>query len=172
MASLGKFGTSHDPIDLDFDYFGETIRVNPDASRLALVEWLDDASGVDAADVVLESRYTMRLMREAVHPDDFDRFWSTAKAQRQEPDEILSIGRAVMEAVSGFPTGRPSASSDGPTRTPPRSTAGSSSQAAASAPAAGKSTADQALAMLRQRPDLQEFVVMEEEVEAQRASTN
>jgi hypothetical protein len=120
VASLGSFGRKHDKVELDFDYFGETIRVNPSCSQAALLEFMADAGSVDQADEVRSAQLIMRTMREVVHPDDFDLFWKLAKAERQDPvTEILPIAQAVIEAVTGFPTGQPSASGSGPATTRP-----------------------------------------------------
>ncbi len=120
MGSIGSFGKRYDRIDLDFEYFGTTIRVNPSCSQAALLEFMADAGNVDQADEVRSAQLIMRTMREVVHPDDFDLFWKLAKAERQDPvQDILPIAQAVIEAVTGFPTGQPSASGPGPATTTP-----------------------------------------------------
>jgi len=120
VASIGSFGRQYDKVELDFEYFGETIRVNPSCSKAALVEFMAEAGGVDQADEVRSAQLIMRTMREVVHPDDFKRFWAIAKRERQDPvEDILPIAQQVIEAVTGFPTGQPSASGSGPATTKP-----------------------------------------------------
>lgn len=121
MASIGTFGRQYEKVELDFDYFEATIRVNPSCSRAALVEFLAEAGTVDQQDEVRAAQLIMRTMREVVHPDDFDRFWTIAKRERQDPQtDILPIAQQVIEATTGFPTGQPSASGPGPATTTPR----------------------------------------------------
>jgi hypothetical protein len=165
MSSLGSLGHKKKAVDLDFDYFGDTIRVNPGVSKLTVVEFLAQAGEVDEADEIRGARLIMLLLREVIHPEDFDRFWALAKQERQDTEELMEIAKAVMETVAGFPTGQSSDSSSGPASTPQKFTVDLPSQdipSPALAPA-GTSTADKALAMLRGRPDLQEFVVQAEE---------
>ena len=162
MATLGSFGRAYAKVDLDFDWFEAKIRVNPAASKASVVEFLSNAADVPRDDEVTAARLIMQMMREVIHPDDFDRFWAIAKRERQDPQtDIMPIAQAVIEATSGFPTGQPTASPGGPATTPPNSTAAGSSPVP-------QSTADRALALLRGRPDLQEFVVLQEE--SQRAN--
>lgn len=121
MASLGTFGRKYDRVELDFDYFGATIRVNPSCSRAALIEFLAEAGEVEQQDEVRAAQLIMRTMREVVHPDDFKLFWSLAKSERQDPQaDILPIAQQVIEATTGFPTGQPSASGPGPASTTPK----------------------------------------------------
>lgn len=121
MPNIGRFGRTYEKVALDFDYFEATIRVNPSCSRAAIVEFLAEAGDVDQEDEVRASQLIMRTMREVVHPDDFDRFWTIAKRERQDPQgDILPIAQQVIEATTGFPTGQPSASGSGPTSTPPK----------------------------------------------------
>lgn len=173
MASIGRFGTKHSEIDLDFDWFDKTVRVNPDASQLTIVEFLDQASEISQSDEVLGARIVMRLLHEIVHPDDFDSFWATAKRERQQTEELMELAKAVMEAIAGFPTGQQSASPAGPSNTRLKSVVDLPSQdpPTPNLSPASSSAADKALAMLRGRPDLQEFVIMNEEAEKAKART-
>jgi hypothetical protein len=121
MATIGRFGKVYEKVDLDFDYFEASIRVNPSCSRAALVEFLAEAGTVAQQDEVRAAQLIMRTMREVVHPDDFDRFWTIAKRERQDPQEdILPIAQQVIEATTGFPTGQSSASGTGPASTTPK----------------------------------------------------
>jgi hypothetical protein len=187
--SIGTLGRRRAPLDLEFDYFGSTIRVHPQASDAIELDFLDhvhdlemedleklDADNLSEAEMLEVARKLGRVtaaayerimgaLRALVHPDDWDTYWRLGKDNRQlikdRMADIKAITAAVVEADTGFPTGRPSGSPTGPATTPPNSAAVSSS-AAAGRP----SDADAALVMLRGRPDLQEFVILQEEAEA------
>lgn len=171
MSSLGTFGRKRAAIDLDLDWFEATIRVNPSACTAAMVEFLAEAGAVDQDDEIRGSQIIMRLLREVIHPEDFDLFWKIAKRERQDPQtDLVPMANAIMEAVTDFPTPPSSASADGPSTTPPRSVAAVSLPATAPpTPNLTPSTADLALRQLHGRPDLQEFIV---QAEQQRAQTN
>lgn len=122
MTSIGTFGKKYATVDLDFEFFEMTVRVNPSCSQAALVEFLAQAGDIDEADEIRGARVIMSMMREVVHPDDFARFWEIAKRERQDPaGDLIPLAHSVIEAVSDFPTGRPSGSPDGDSATPPRS---------------------------------------------------
>lgn len=185
--SIGQLGTRREPLDLDFTYFGATIRVHPHASDRVELEFLDAGRDVDfdalsgsnlaeldeaeaAKKLSTLSRALVRAhrlikdsLREVVHPDDFDTYWRLARENGQQIVDLMAdlkrITAAVVEAETGFPTTPPSASQPGPATTPAKSADGSSSEAAAAL-----SDTDAALRLLRGRPDLQEFVVMAEEM--------
>jgi hypothetical protein len=112
-GSLGSFGTPREAYDETFDYFGKEVRVHPDLSDLALLEFaelgagLSDASGRDAIAAV------WAMLRNLVHPDDFDMFWAAARANRQTLEDLTDLCEALVEAVAERPTKRPSDSSDG-----------------------------------------------------------
>lgn len=184
MGSLGSLGTPKQAIDLHFDWFGHTIRVAPYASDLIELDFLQaagkiDLAGVDLAGAGLDMRAIAAVsdaarmavgaavgsVRQLIHTDDWDLFWSTAIANGQNLDDLLAVQKAITEAVTGFPTGRRSGSTPGPSNTP------TSSEAVSSSPEpADLSDADRALQAWAGRPDLQEFVVMAEEARARRAA--
>ncbi|GLW32276.1 hypothetical protein [Actinoplanes regularis] len=122
MPSLGSFGRKYDRVELDFEFFGATIRANPEASQAALIEFMAGATNVSADDEIRSAVFIMDFLRQVIHPDDFGLFWKLAKAERQDPmRDLMPIGQAIVEAVSGgFPTGQSSDSSPGPTPMPPR----------------------------------------------------
>lgn len=169
MASIGNFGTAYEPVDLDFGFFGETIRVHPEAGAAALTEFIAGAADIAAEDEPAGAKFILDFLRQLVHPEDFDRFWSLAKAQRQHPmRDLMPIGKAIVEAVSGFPTGQSSASPTGPVNTGQKFAVDLPSQDFPTAVPTPQTAADKALAMLRGRPDLQEFVVKQEEAQRER----
>jgi hypothetical protein len=119
-SHLGDFGEERPALDLTFGWFGRTLRVNPDASALQEVEFLDRASGLDENDPRAYTAIKDQL-RVVVHPADFDEFWDLALRYRQTQDDLVKILQAVFSAVAGHPTGRPGDSSPGPQTTPQRS---------------------------------------------------
>lgn len=139
---LGSFGKEHEPLELTFDYFGQTLHANPTLSDLDYVEFLSVAGGISIDD--LASLGAVKdFARMCVSAEDFGTFWSTALAHRQRVEDLFDVLTSIMEASMERPTGRPSDSADGPGSTAARSGAGDSSQA---------------LRKLDGRPDLQLFV--------------
>lgn len=189
--SIGDLGVRREPVDLEFRYFGTVIRVHPAASDTVELEFLDvgrdinldalqdtDLGQLDddqamaalaAMGQAVRAGYLLikGSLQQVIHPDDWQTYWSLAKANGQRIADLMAdlkrITAAVVEADTGFPTMPPSASAGGRESTPQRFAAASSS-----APGRPASDADKALAMLRGRPDLQEFVVMAQEAEADR----
>jgi hypothetical protein len=182
--SIGSLGTKRGPVDLEFDYFGSTIRVHPQASDTVELEFLDVGRDIDLEllqdksleeldddqkwAVLAEMGRAIRggyllvkdSLQQLIHPEDWPTYWKLARENGQQIRDLMSdlkyITAKVVEAETGFPTRLPSDSAGGREITPPKSGAGSSSDA------------DKALALLRGRPDLQEFVVGREENEAAR----
>lgn len=126
-ATLGNFGTPREARTETFGYFGVEIRVHPDTSDLALLEFaelgsgLEEKSGQDALDAVNV------VLRNIVHPDDFEEFWKLARKNRQTMDDMTDLAMAVIEAVTDLPTELPSDSSDGQSSTDTKSEVDSSS---------------------------------------------
>jgi hypothetical protein len=156
MASIGKLGTAHAEIDLDFDYFGETIRVSPFASDIDFIEFMSRAESIDEVDEIAAMHATLEYIKVQIHPDDWDLFWATAKRNRQNTLDLLDTSKAILEAIAGFPTGQPSVSSDGRQSTARRSQGGSSS--AARRGSRKQSDTERALSSLKGRPDLKLIV--------------
>lgn len=164
MASLGNFGVAREPLDLDFQWFGATIRVNPDASDLDFMEFMHSAENVELPDDIQDLTPAQQMailntmnsvttamnnfVRDQIHPDDWPEFWRLAKANRQRNSDLMQLSRDITAAVSRFPTGQQSASTTTPSSTRPRSGAGSSS--------VGRQQEVMRLALehLPQRPDL------------------
>ncbi len=122
MASLGSFGTVREEVEPDtFDYFGTTVRANPAMSDLDMADFMEVAVGIDLDNpkqAIRAVAQVKKLLRAHIHPDDFAGFWKTARANRQSLTDLMQIIAAVAEAAAGRPTGRPSASTDGPQPTP------------------------------------------------------
>lgn len=156
--SLGSLGTPHAEIDASFDYFGVVVRVHPSAGDLELIEFMMEAADVDALDQMRAMASISRYLKGLIHPDDWDVFWRTAKANRQTMDDLMMLGQRIVQDASGFPTQPPTASSGGRTSTAQRLKAVSPSAAGAGA----RREADtlRALEMVSGRPDLAEVYIM------------
>jgi hypothetical protein len=143
---LGELGTPGEPVDMDFGWHGERIRVNPEYSDLAFIEFLDQAARIDAGDDTASMRATLAFLRDQIHPEDWARFMELNRAQHQQFRDLFKLAGNIVAAVARFPTGRPSDSSGGRPSTEQRSRAGSSSAVA------------QAMADSKGRPDLKMII--------------
>lgn len=156
MASIGSLGTIRDAVELEFDYFGLVIRVNPDTTDLNMFEFLETAADINETDNTQGIRAIGGYLHDLIHPDDWHTFWTAAKANRQQLMDLMHTARAIAEAVSGFPTGQRSDSSGGPRSTSRKSGAGTSSQRRAGRQITADTQA--ALSMVEGRPDLKVVV--------------
>ncbi|AGL19497.1 hypothetical protein [Actinoplanes sp. N902-109] len=189
--NIGTLGTPRTPVDLEFTYFGATIRVHPQASDAVELDFLDagrhvqvdqlrdiDLATLDEEQtraavstlsqaVLAAHRLIKDSLRAIIHPDDFELYWKLARDNGQHIRDLMadlkSVTAAIVEAETGFPTTPPAGSPPGPDSELVKSAGGSSS---AAAPAS--SDADKALVLLSGRPDLQEFVVLQEETDQAR----
>jgi len=142
QGSIGEFGTARPTEERTFGYLGMSVRLNPYLSELSFVDFIERANAID--DKSPEGVTVVKdLVREFVHPDEFDQFWAHARANRQSTDDLLQLVWDLTQAVVGRPTGRRRDSSTGPERTDATSTANSS---------------DPVLDHLAGRPDLQLLV--------------
>jgi hypothetical protein len=113
MGSLGNLGTPRDALDVDFEWFGSTVRANPDLTDMVLADFMAKAVTVD--DETPEAyRLLEDLMRQTIHPDDFDTYWRLAQVNRQTSADHRDVLKAVVAEATGRPTLRSSESSDGP----------------------------------------------------------
>jgi hypothetical protein len=173
---LGSLGTERPQFDCDFEWFGATIRANPDVSpELELADFMKRASSIDLGEVDTDNvtpeqiakaagamEAVTELIRPLVHPDDFDTFWDLAKRNRQDIQDLMNVAMQLVEVASGFPSGRPSSSSAGRSRTKQRSRVGSSpraSRAAHKRTGSPDPVATRALSLVPGRPDLQAAIV-------------
>lgn len=150
MSHIGDFGEAQPELDATFGYFGEKIRVNPTMNELDMFDFVESAKDMDDMDpeaIVAVKNY----LRGMIHPDDFDRFWLTAKKNRQGMEDLFKLTQKIVEKVADRPTKSPSSSSSGRRKTGRKSKQGSSSRA---------------LTLLEGRPDLQEVVVRRQEAQA------
>lgn len=189
--SIGSLGRKREPLDLTFDYFGETIRVNPHATDAVEIEFLEagrdiEIEGIEnltAADAMALSpedqlklmaaateaqaqafRATTKALRGLIHPDDYATYWRLVHANGQLIRDLWRDIRLLTGAVL-------EATTDFPTGQPSDSAGGPSEISDSSAvgspsPALRTGTdLEKALAINRGRPDLQEFFVMQHESE-------
>lgn len=115
MTHLGALGTPAEDVDaVTFDYFGETINANAGLSELDYVDFLEVAgtADIDGPDAV---RLVKSFARMCIAAEDFDRFWATAKKNRQGMDALFKVLTTIVEVVSDRPTVRLSSSADTPT---------------------------------------------------------
>jgi hypothetical protein len=192
--NIGQLGRERDPIDLEFTYFdGETIRVHPQASDQVEIEFLEAGRDIDVEALEKLDLATLRAMDEAqqaelmrtmnkaqragfkalmtslrqlIHPDDFDRYWSLGVKHGQQLGDrmadIRAITDAVLEATTDFPPPQRAGSPRGPETTPV------SSGVVSSSPEHLPKDLVAALALERGRPDIQEFFVQEHESRVER----
>lgn len=142
QGSIGEFGTARAAEQRTFGYLGLSVRLNPTLSELSFVDFMERANTIDAKSPEAVT-IVKDLVREFVHPDEFERFWAHARANRQGTDDLLQLTWDLTQAAVGRPTGRRRDSSTGQERTDATSTASSS---------------DPVLDHLAGRPDLQLLV--------------
>lgn len=111
-------GETAEPIVATFTWFGETAgsrakyRVNPDLTETTVVDLFEQAQSIKVTDVE-QVTGAKNYVREHIHPDDFERFWRAAKANRQGLASLMALCSGLVEAVAERPTGPPSDSSGG-----------------------------------------------------------
>jgi hypothetical protein len=179
---IGSLGTERPTVDAKFTYFGETIRVHPDASDLAYTEFLalsqdieidDKGQPVHPEDNARAASVLDEVLRGQIHPDDYLRFMKLARAHRQQTLDIMLLSQQIVSAVSGFPTGQPSGSRTGPDNEVPRLPGTSSDRATrrererkqtkAQKKARRQAAVARAATVLSGRPDLQLMVMQRQE---------
>lgn len=147
MTFLGDFGEEREPLDLEFGWCGERFRVHPDATDLGFMEFMTSAEEIQLpADVDMDSlaadpskaiavmnslntatQSMHRFIRGQIHPDDWERFMSTAKAKRQQTSDLMRLSHNLTAAIARFPTGQSSDSAPSPSSVSKKSSGGSSS---------------------------------------------
>lgn len=108
------------PVVATFGYFGETFTVNPLLSEVDIIDFMDDASRVsnDSPEGIM---IVKSFGRRVVAEEDFDKFWATARANRQGGEALMAVLWKVLDGVTARPTSPPSDSSDGRPATSPSS---------------------------------------------------
>lgn len=167
MASIGSFGTVHEPAEDDFDWFGSKIRVHPDVSDTLEVDFMEKAIALDqqarafakefpdrekmtSADrqregelIAAAATLTKELVREVIHPDDFDLYWRLGRENRQEQQDHQAVVKGIIAAV-----GKGRGQSSGDSSSTPSATG-------------GESEVDYLRRVTRGRPDLEAGLVTE-----------
>lgn len=129
VQNIGDFGVEHDEhAQLEFSYFGATIRVHPDAGELTYVEFMAKAASLeDTPENQVEGLViTMDFLHNQIHPSDWAVFYGLAKSRHQTLEDLMVVSKAIVEFVSAFPTGQPSDSQPTPSETVTKSKADSS----------------------------------------------
>jgi hypothetical protein len=123
MQALSE-GVVVDPQRLEF--LGEQFRLGESVGLMPLMKFAHAAnSGLDSDDMAgLAALYS--LVRDTIHPDDWERFERLAIDKHAEGEEIMAFVGKAIEAISARPTRRRSVSSDGSSSTSPSSTESSS----------------------------------------------
>ncbi len=130
------------------EFGGESFAVADRIGHMALMRFAKAAqAGVDSSDMAgLAAMYD--LLEQCIDPADWPRFEKAADRTRADGEELMRVVVEVMARVTDRPTSRPSASSDGPRVTEPRSEVDFSSPV---------------MDRLSGRPDLQLMVVQAQE---------
>jgi hypothetical protein len=114
LTDLGDLGGEVvEPVLATFRWFGKEFRVNPDLTETAVVDLIESANDVDVDGGAGLMSGLKEYLRGHIHVEDFDEFWSTAKANRQGVEQLLQLSRKILELLSERPTTPPSDSADG-----------------------------------------------------------
>lgn len=126
--NIGSFGSKREAVDLEFGYFGSTVRVHPDASDLSYMDFMQKAVDIDETDEVTGFHAVMDFLKGQIHPDDWDNFWKLARTNRQTTTDLMEVSSGIVQAVARFPTLPSADSSHGQLNTTPKSKDDLSSQ--------------------------------------------
>jgi hypothetical protein len=120
MVNLGSLGTEHEPLDISFDWFGTKIRAAPLISDTLGVDFAERAAGIQVPDelesmndedMTPEQLLTVKralheatvatkgLVREAIHPEDFDIYWRIGREHGQLMDDHMRVVKAIVSLV-------------------------------------------------------------------------
>lgn len=110
IGDLG--GETAAPVLASFRWFGERFRVNPNLTETSVVDMFEAAQKVTVTDPK-QFELSKDYVREHVHPDDFDRFWSLARAHRQGIADLMTLCWKILEQVAERPTTPPTDSAGG-----------------------------------------------------------
>lgn len=134
-GDLGEMGTDRGVIDITFLWFGTTIRVNPGAGELELMEFMVMANKIDVGETTKDLAKSAEAMEAVfvflkgqIHPDDWPLFFDIAKTRRQTTEDLMRVAMAIVNRVANFPIGPSDGSGGGTPPTPEKSTDGSSWQ--------------------------------------------
>lgn len=100
------------PEVLTFPWFSAELRVNPAASDTAYIDLLEESGELEEEDP-RAAIAVKNFIREIVHPDDFDEFWSLGKAHGYSIRQLAATAMKIVEAITGDPSQPPTGSSPG-----------------------------------------------------------
>jgi hypothetical protein len=85
---------------------GKLFRVDLDTGLMPLMEW---AAANDSTDPKNGPQLAalFYLLRDIVHPDDWDEFRAHAKATKAKGDDFVKFQEAAAEVIAAVPTAQP-----------------------------------------------------------------
>lgn len=123
MSSLGDLTpTAQDGVEVEpdtFVFYEETFRTRGAIGLMPLVRFayisrtgvgLDDMEGLAAV---------YEMVRDCLHPDDWDRFQDVCAVKGADEDAVLGVVRVCIQAAAARPSLRPSDSQPGSPSTDP-----------------------------------------------------
>ena len=113
------------PVGDRVTFMDEQYRVAEKVGLMPLMRFAHAArKGANADDMEgLAAIYDM--LRDCIHPGDWDRFEADATTKKAEGDDLLPVVTQTIELLTARPTQRPSDSSAGPSKTSESSTGSS-----------------------------------------------
>jgi hypothetical protein len=118
-----------------FVWFGERRRIHPGVTELSLTDFFEKAESIDLGDsgydpndpetwtpeVTDKIRKALPmvkdLVREMVHPDDFEEVWRVGREAGVDSTGFMSLSMSIITGVTDRPTGPQPVSSSGQRRT-------------------------------------------------------
>jgi hypothetical protein len=111
LGDLGK--EPKEPAEQDdFPWFGQTVRISPGATDLALIDFVEAAGHLDENDIAAGGA-VKDFIRGLIDPEDFDMFWKLARTNGLGFEDIANVSHRIIEQVTSRPTGQSSDSSAG-----------------------------------------------------------
>ncbi len=151
MANIGNLGVPKPAEPDTFGWFGTEIRVHPRLTDLLLMDFMEEAAGMEEDDPRVMG-FVKAQTRLVIHPDDFDVFWRGALDNGQSSIDLLTVMKTIVESQSQRPTLLPAGSSAGQPRTVTTSPVDSYSPATGDSPLTAMDR--QAIESMPGRPDL------------------
>lgn len=107
--------------DQSVEFFGESLRLNPEPSEFAMLEFAQAADEGQDGESLAGMASLLRFVTEIVHPDDRAKFKQLARKNRASSKDLIRLLGLKVEDETDRPTGRLSDSSDGPSVIAPKS---------------------------------------------------
>lgn len=144
VKDLGELGVVRSSEPIHFGWFGARLRINPGATELVLVDFMEKAKSIDLPDgldpndmdsikdLTLDEQEQVRaalistlpmvkdFARRCVHPEDFEAFWSAAMANGQTSVDLMGVCSLLVDRASQRAAGRPTGRSRGSISTRPK----------------------------------------------------